>query len=108
MPARPRIERPQVGRVVPLTREHPLELVEFDELGALTKYRIHPGATANACTLPVWPVKRVTGYAGGRVPNPHLSVTADRGLAHDPSGATTDASAPSPSGEDRAAVGPRR
>jgi S-DNA-T family DNA segregation ATPase FtsK/SpoIIIE len=25
-------------RVVPITREHPLELVEFDELGALTKY----------------------------------------------------------------------
>jgi S-DNA-T family DNA segregation ATPase FtsK/SpoIIIE len=25
-------------RVVPITREHPLELLEFDELGALTKY----------------------------------------------------------------------
>jgi DNA segregation ATPase FtsK/SpoIIIE, S-DNA-T family len=25
-------------RVVPITREHPLELVEFDEIGALTKY----------------------------------------------------------------------
>jgi S-DNA-T family DNA segregation ATPase FtsK/SpoIIIE len=25
-------------RIVPITREHPLELVEFDEIGALTKY----------------------------------------------------------------------
>jgi S-DNA-T family DNA segregation ATPase FtsK/SpoIIIE len=25
-------------RVIPITRQHPLELVEFDELGALTKY----------------------------------------------------------------------
>jgi S-DNA-T family DNA segregation ATPase FtsK/SpoIIIE len=25
-------------RTVPITREHPLELLEFDEIGALTKY----------------------------------------------------------------------
>jgi len=25
-------------RLIPITREHPLELVEFDEIGALTKY----------------------------------------------------------------------
>src|SRR5262249_60566495 len=25
-------------RLIPITREHPLELLEFDEIGALTKY----------------------------------------------------------------------
>ncbi|MBV9161091.1 MAG: hypothetical protein JO309_13645 [Pseudonocardiales bacterium] len=28
-------------RTVPLSREYPLELLEFDEIGALTKYTDH-------------------------------------------------------------------